>query len=51
MDRASSAQMNLFTEYLEHPMLKKLRDVPLESITPLEAFDLLRSLRKEARDA
>ena len=50
-DKGSSAQMNLFTEYLDHPMLQKLRDIRLESITPLEAFDLLRMLRDEARDS
>ncbi|MCH2132339.1 MAG: DNA mismatch repair protein MutS [Phycisphaerales bacterium] len=45
-----SPQMNLFTEYLEHPLLARLREAPLESMTPLEAFDLLRTLRTEASE-
>ena len=43
--------MNLFTEYLDHPMLAKLRSLRLDTITPLEAFDLLRSLHDEAKDS
>jgi hypothetical protein len=34
-----------------HPALERLRGTDLESITPLQAFDLLRSLKEEARDA
>jgi DNA mismatch repair protein MutS len=43
-------QMNLFTEYLEHPLLADLRNLPLESMSPMEAFDQLRSLRESARN-
>lgn len=49
-ERTGTAQMNLFTEYLDHPILGRLRDLRLESITPLEAFDLLRTLRDEAKE-
>ena len=49
--RTAKPQMNLFTEYLDHPMLAKLRSLRLDTITPLEAFDLLRSLHDEAKDS
>ncbi|MGV6815436.1 MAG: DNA mismatch repair protein MutS [Phycisphaerales bacterium] len=37
-------QMSLFTEYLAHPVVDRLREVKIESMTPMEAFDLLREL-------
>lgn len=40
-------QLPLFTEYLPHPVVERLRGVALESLTPLAAFDLLRDLRRE----
>ncbi len=40
-------QMQLFTEYVEHPAIEKLRAADLESLSPLQAFDLLRELRDE----
>ncbi|MCA9286618.1 MAG: DNA mismatch repair protein MutS [Phycisphaerales bacterium] len=42
-------QLGLFVEYLEHPVVKALRDTRLEALAPLEAFDLLRSLVEQAR--
>lgn len=38
-------QFRLFTEYLPHPALDRLREVKLDALTPLEAFDELRRLR------
>ena len=43
------AQMSLFTEYLPHPVVEALRNIELDSLAPLEAFDRLRALVEEAR--
>ncbi|MFA7236123.1 MAG: DNA mismatch repair protein MutS [Phycisphaeraceae bacterium] len=40
-------QPSLFTEYMEHPATTKLREADLNTLTPLQAFDLLRQLQKE----
>ncbi len=42
----SSGQLSLFTEYVPHPAVEKLREVKLEALTPLEAFDALRRLKE-----
>ncbi|MCI0363283.1 MAG: hypothetical protein L0219_05330, partial [Phycisphaerales bacterium] len=39
------AQMSLFTEYLDHPVVGELRELELEKMTPMEAFDALRRLK------
>ncbi len=39
------AQLSLFTEYLSHPAIDQLRELKLDSMTPLLAFDELRKLR------
>ena len=44
----ADGQMGLFTEYLEHPVVGALREAELESMSPMEAFDLLRELRLRA---
>jgi DNA mismatch repair protein MutS len=41
----TTRQLDLFTEYVEHPVVGRLRDVDLPNLTPLQAFDLLRELR------
>ena len=46
----TAGQMSLFTEYLQHPVLQRLREMDLTALTPLEAFDALRSLQDTARD-
>ncbi|MFQ6090091.1 MAG: hypothetical protein ACE5LD_01430, partial [Candidatus Bipolaricaulia bacterium] len=33
----------------EHPVLKKLKQVDLESLTPLEALELLAELKRELK--
>ena len=48
---ASSPQLSLFTEYVEHPAVAELRAVDLNALTPLAAFDLLRRLAESARGA
>ncbi len=42
-----SAQMSLFTEYVEHPAMTQLRKIDLNQLSPMQAFDLLRKLREE----
>jgi DNA mismatch repair protein MutS len=44
--RTGSAQLSLFTEYLEHPAVKELAALDLEAMTPMAAFDALRRLRE-----
>ncbi|MCB9844492.1 MAG: DNA mismatch repair protein MutS [Phycisphaeraceae bacterium] len=41
---ASDGQLSLFTEYLPHPALERLREVKLETLSPVQAFDVLREL-------
>jgi DNA mismatch repair protein MutS len=43
------AQMNLFTEYLDHPVIEELRELKLDAITPMQAFDALRQLQDKLR--
>ena len=46
VDHAPKAgQMGLFTEYLEHPALDELRELDLDQLSPMQAFDALRALR------
>ncbi len=42
---ASTGQLELFTEYLPHPAIDALRRMNLSQLTPLQAFDALRSLQ------
>ncbi len=47
--RTGPAQLSLFTEYLEHPAVKELAALDLETMTPMAAFDALRRLCEKAR--
>ena len=40
----NAGQLGLFTEYVEHPALAKLRSMRLDDMTPLQAFDALRGI-------
>jgi DNA mismatch repair protein MutS len=42
-------QLSLFTQYLPHPSLDRLRGIDLDHLTPMQAFDLLRDLQRESR--
>ncbi|MDX2147792.1 MAG: DNA mismatch repair protein MutS [Planctomycetota bacterium] len=42
----AGAQLALFTEYVAHPAVDQLRDVKLEALSPMQAFDMLRRLRE-----
>ncbi|MCA9306406.1 MAG: DNA mismatch repair protein MutS [Phycisphaerales bacterium] len=37
-------QMGLFTEYLPHPVIAELKNIDLNQLTPMQAFDALREL-------
>lgn len=41
---SSARQLELFTEYLPHPIIEQLRALHLDQLTPMQAFDLLRTL-------
>jgi hypothetical protein len=38
--------MALFREYVAHPAVDALREVKLDHLTPLQAFDQLRKLKE-----
>jgi DNA mismatch repair protein MutS len=40
-----AAQLPLFTEYLAHPAVDALREIKLDALSPLQAFDTLRKLQ------
>ncbi|MEC9378122.1 MAG: DNA mismatch repair protein MutS, partial [Candidatus Latescibacterota bacterium] len=44
-----NAQLPIFTEYLPHHVVNELRELKLESLSPLEAFDHLRKLQTSAQ--
>jgi DNA mismatch repair protein MutS len=48
---APGDQLALFKEYLAHPALDALREVKLDAMTPMQAFDALRTLRQLADEA
>ncbi len=43
-------QLGLFTEYLQHPLVQELGEIDLNTLSPLEAFDLLRNYQERARE-
>jgi DNA mismatch repair protein MutS len=43
--QAPAGQLSLFTEYVAHPVVGELRELKLDGLSPLEAFDELRRLR------
>jgi DNA mismatch repair protein MutS len=52
MDRPpppSAGQLALFTEFLPHPAVAELRELKLETLTPMQAFDALRQLAELAK--
>ncbi len=46
-DAAPTGQLALFTEYVPHPAVEAIRELKLDRITALEAFDALRRLRAQ----
>jgi len=47
---APAPQMSLFTEYLPSPLIEELKAIDLNSMSPIEAFELLRELNHRASD-
>lgn len=41
----SNGQLSLFTEYVNHPALDELRELKLDALSPIQAFDALRRLK------
>ncbi|QOI99419.1 MAG: DNA mismatch repair protein MutS [Phycisphaeraceae bacterium] len=46
---SEDGQMGLFTQYLSHPAVDRLKELKLESLSPIQAFDELRRLQEEAK--
>ncbi|HRP62288.1 MAG TPA: DNA mismatch repair protein MutS [Phycisphaerales bacterium] len=44
---ATSGQLSLFTEYVPHPVVEELKKLDLNTMTPMQAFDALRTLREK----
>ncbi len=42
-------QMSLFTEYLPNPIIEELKEIDINSMTPIEAFEFLRSLNEQSK--
>lgn len=43
-----ASQMGLFTEFVAHPVVDELRELKLDTMSPMDAFDALRALRERA---
>ncbi|MCH2146492.1 MAG: hypothetical protein MK073_01560, partial [Phycisphaerales bacterium] len=43
-------QLDLFTQYVDHPMLEELKALNLETMSPMAAFELLRKLQSDLED-
>ncbi len=48
---SGNAQLSLFTEYLQHPAMVELKEMNLDHLTPLQAFDTLRSIQQTLKTA
>lgn len=42
-------QLMLFTQYMPHPAVEQLREIKIETLSPMQAFDLLRELHALTR--
>jgi DNA mismatch repair protein MutS len=49
--RSAEPQLALFREFVNHPAIDALREVKLETLTPLQAFDALRRLHGLASES
>ena len=45
----TDGQLPLFTEYIPHPAVNELREIKIDGLTPLQAFDTLRRLHDLTR--
>ncbi len=48
---SAGGQLPLFTEFVPHPAVDRLREIKLDGLTPLDAFDVLRELAGLAKDS
>ena len=46
----SGDQLGLFTEYVRHPVVDSLRELKLDTMSPMDAFDALRKMHAQAQD-
>jgi len=46
----NNAQLGLFTEFLPHPVVDAIREIKLDSMSPMDAFDALRKLQSQSND-
>jgi DNA mismatch repair protein MutS len=44
----ADGQMMLFTQYLPHPALDRLREIKMDTLSPMQAFEVLRELRERS---
>ena len=49
--RAESRQMSLFTEFVPHPAVDQIKGTKMEDLTPMQAFDALRELKRMVEQA
>jgi DNA mismatch repair protein MutS len=47
--RPRDGQLHLFTEYVPHPAMSALRELKIETLTPMQAFDELRRLKEQVQ--
>jgi DNA mismatch repair protein MutS len=50
LQQPAAPQMSLFTEYLPNPILDELKNVDINALSPMEAFELLRDLSNRATE-
>lgn len=43
-------QLGLFTEYVDHPVIGQLRELKMDTLSPMQAFELLRDMAARARE-
>jgi len=48
--QSPAPQMSLFTEYLPSPLIDELKNIDMNALSPMEAFELLRDLANRADD-
>ena len=48
LQQPAAPQMSLFTEYLPSPLIDALKDIDINSLSPIEAFDVLREFNRRA---
>jgi DNA mismatch repair protein MutS len=45
--KAGRDQMSLFTEYVDHPVVDQLRQLDINQLSPMQAFDVLRQMQAQ----